>query len=78
MKRRRKKVSAAVYYVYTWDMDKQAFTPQEGTKHGEGPYTKWGLREALRELQSMGYSTDRNDSFIYVTKDAAEDLRRPA
>ena len=45
-----------IYCVETWDCDKQAFTPQVGVP--SGPYTKWGLRTAIRALRSMGYPCD--------------------
>jgi hypothetical protein len=45
------------YEVLTWDMDKQTFTPQQGVR--KGPYSKWGLRRALRKLRSMGYETTK-------------------
>ena len=45
------------YYVETWDMDAQAFTPQTGVEHG--PMSIHDLRKALRQLQGMGYDTNR-------------------
>lgn len=45
------------YEVTTWDMDLQAFTPQRGVQCG--PYSKWGLRCALRKLFRMGYEVRR-------------------
>jgi len=45
------------YYVTTWDAELQQFTPQIGVP--EGPYTLWGLRRALRQLQDMGYETTK-------------------
>lgn len=44
------------YYVETWDIDLQEFTPQKGCR--KGPYSKWGLRKALRKLRSLGYTAD--------------------
>jgi hypothetical protein len=41
------------YYVETWDTDKQEFTPQICVR--KGPYSKWGLRKAIRKLRAMGY-----------------------
>lgn len=46
------------YEVLTWDMDKQKFTPQQGVRRG--PWSKWGLRKALRALQQIGYDTHRS------------------
>lgn len=45
------------YEVLTWDMDLQQFTPQKGVRRG--PYTQFGLRKALRKLQTMGYDITR-------------------
>ncbi len=47
-----------LYDVLTWDMDRQEFTPQQGVRRG--PWSKWGLRRALRKLQKMGYDTSRH------------------
>ncbi len=44
------------YEVLTWDTDKQEFTPEQGVRRG--PYTLWGLKRALRKLQSLGYPCD--------------------
>lgn len=52
------------YYVYTWDIEKEDFTPQKGVRCG--PYSLFGLRRALRALQSLGYEADyygRRDGF---------------
>lgn len=46
------------YKVWTWDADGQAFTPQVGVRCG--PHTIWGLKRALRKLQSMGYPCNRS------------------
>ena len=48
------------YEVMTWDIDKQAFTPQIGVRRG--PYKLFGLRRALRKLNEMGYDTHRADA----------------
>jgi|GEM_PF-6464392 len=45
------------YFVWTWDEEKQDFTPQIGVRCG--PWSKWGLRRALRSLREMGYDTTR-------------------
>ncbi len=50
------RVTVTRYYVYTWDTYKEAFTPQQGLK--SGPWSKWGLRRAIRCLRAMGYSCD--------------------
>ncbi len=47
----------AKYYVRTWDMDLQRFTPQQGVR--TGPYSLFGLRAALRKLRTMGYDIKR-------------------
>ncbi len=52
------------YYVTTWDSDLQMFTPQDGVQ--TGPYSKWGLRKAIRELRNMGYDARRNDSSTMI------------
>ena len=60
------------YYVYTWDMDKQTWTPQAGVRCG--PYTLFGLRRAIRQLRAMGYPCDYDgwhctgDPSVHVTK----------
>ncbi len=45
------------YYVFTWDSEKQEFTPQRGVRCG--PYSIRKLKWALRQLQSLGYSCHR-------------------
>ena len=52
------------YYVLTWDLNKQTFTPQIGVR--KGPYSLFGLRKPLRALRGIGYSADRNDGYVYV------------
>lgn len=54
------------YYVTTWDLDKQCFTPQKGVR--TGPYSLWGLRRALRKLKNLGYSCNRKDPYVAVDK----------
>ena len=52
----------ARYSVQTWDMSKQAFTPQKGVPQiveGIG-----GLRHALRLLSGMGYGSRRDPSVL--------------
>lgn len=53
------------YYVYTWDANKQGFTPQKGVRCG--PYSLFGLRKALRALSRVGYDTGRNAPSVYVS-----------
>lgn len=53
------------YYVTTWDADLQKFTPQKGVR--TGPYSKWGLRRAMRKLRTMGYDVNRGDNFTAIT-----------
>lgn len=55
------------YYVTTWDIDKQAFTPQHGVR--KGPWSLWGLRRALRMLRDMGYQARRGDPSVLVESD---------
>ncbi len=55
------------YYVTTWDMDKQEFTPQKGVR--TGPYSLFGLRKALRKLKSLGYSARKGDPWVLVESD---------
>lgn len=52
------------YFIETWDSDLQEFTPQEGVP--SGPYTLFGLRLPMRELQSMGYPCDRGDNAVLI------------
>jgi len=52
------------YEVLTWDMDRGmrgAWTPQKGVRRG--PYSRWGLRKALRKLQGMGYETRKRSGY---------------
>ncbi len=44
------------YWVYTWDTERQQFTPQQGVRRG--PYSLWGLRKAIRKLRDLGYPCD--------------------
>lgn len=44
------------YFIETWDGNLEEFTPQKGVPRG--PYTKWGLRKAIRKLRKLGYSAD--------------------
>lgn len=55
------------YYITTWDTDKEDFTPQRGVR--KGPYTLFGLRQALRKLRTMGYDADRGDNSTYVWRE---------
>lgn len=45
------------FYVYTRDWELHKWTPQIGVP--VGPYTQFGLRKALRQLQNLGYDTTR-------------------
>jgi hypothetical protein len=56
------------YTVTTWDTESQAFTPQSGIAKSTG-LTLWEVRSVLRELQTMGYSCDRNDPSVLVELD---------
>lgn len=55
------------YFVTTWDTERQAFTPQPGVRYG--PYSIWGLRKALRKLQSMGYIAKKGDPSVLVSSE---------
>lgn len=52
------------YYVKTWDIELETFTPQQGLR--TGPYSLFGLRKAFRKLRRMGYAADRHDPSVYV------------
>lgn len=56
---------ATKYYVYTWDIELQRFTPQIGVPYG--PYTLFGLRVPMRELANMGYAGRGDDPCVLVT-----------
>lgn len=56
----------ARYYVLTYDVEKEDFTPQSGVR--SGPYSLWGLRKVLRKLREFGYDGRRNDNSIYIYK----------
>lgn len=57
------------YYVYTYDAEKQEFTPQKGIKCGR--YSQFGLRKALRALRQIGYDVHRAAAVsVYVEKRA--------
>lgn len=58
-------MSKQTYSVDTWDMDREAWTPQQGVRRG--PWSKWGLRRAIRALRGMGYEARRCDPFVSVT-----------
>jgi hypothetical protein len=47
------KMAKPKYDVTTWDSELQKWTPQEGVRRG--PYTRWGLKRALRKLRAIGY-----------------------
>ncbi len=51
-------MSKITYSIRTWDMDLQAFTPQNGIEKWEG-LTLWELKSALRDLQELGYTCHR-------------------
>ncbi len=71
------------YYVFTWDMDIQKYTPQVGVPCG--PHSAYGLRQALHELRSMGYSAhrvrdtdgtyDNNDTYVLVCAESELDCQ---
>lgn len=54
------------YFVTTYDYELETYTPQKGVR--TGPYTLFGLRVALRRLQTMGYDTCRDNNDVYVER----------
>jgi hypothetical protein len=54
------------YDVTTWEPDGGGFTPQVGCRRG--PWSKWGLRKALRRLQELGYETRRREAFSVLVE----------
>jgi hypothetical protein len=62
------------YYVITFDPELDRYTPQVGVRCG--PYTLFGLRKALRKLESMGYDIRRDyASAILVEREDERRLR---
>ena len=54
------------YYIYTWDQNKDVYTPQAGVRCG--PYSLFGLRKPIRKLQAIGYVAKRGDSAVIIEK----------
>lgn len=54
------------YYVTTYDWEKEEYTPQIGVR--TGPWSKWGLRKALRKLRAMGYDATKGDNSTLVRR----------
>jgi hypothetical protein len=54
------------YEVLTLDPETGVYTPQSGVPRG--PYTLFGLRVALRQLMTMGYSARRSDQYVLVRR----------
>jgi hypothetical protein len=54
------------YRVTTYDVNTGKFTPQSGVRCA--PYSKWGLRKALRKLRRLGYEATRSDSSVLVER----------
>lgn len=52
-------MSNPLYSVGTWDMKRQAYTPQRGLSVPSFNITLAQLRQAVRELKSMGYEAHR-------------------
>jgi len=50
-----------LYSVGTWDMDVQAYTPQEGIARSLN-ITRSELHVVMRQLRNMGYSVHRHRS----------------
>lgn len=77
-KSRKKKVTTPLYSVGTWDMQTQRYTPQAGLSVPAFNITLAQLRQAVRELRSMGYSAHRrrtadgdhldNDSSVMIER----------
>jgi hypothetical protein len=55
-----------LYEVLTWDSELGDFTPQEGLP--PGPFTRAGLRGALRSLRDMGYDVNRRDAHSVLVR----------
>lgn len=71
------KLSKPRYYVYTWDTEKQDWTPQAGIRCG--PYSLFGLRRPLRALWHCGYDTHRRSAFsVLVQKQEKPNASREA
>ena len=58
------------YYIKTWCSKSETFTPQRGVRCG--PYSLFGLRQALRRLRDWGYEAGRHDPAVYVFRSKAE------
>jgi len=52
-------VSIPLYSVGTWDAERQDYTPQRGLSVPAFNITLQQLRQALRELRSLGYTCHR-------------------
>lgn len=50
-------VLTPLYYVFTWEMEIEKFTPQIGVPCG--PHSLQRLKEAMKKLRTMGYSCHR-------------------
>lgn len=61
------------YRVTTWDMELQEYTPQEGMRCPYDDLTLGQLREAIIELQELGYGCRcvKNADGGYDTNDTA-------
>jgi hypothetical protein len=55
-------VEMALYSIGTWDIDLQAYTPQDGLSVPSFNITLPQLRQAVRELRRMGYTAHRKRS----------------
>lgn len=70
------------YSIRTWDSELQAYTPQAGLSLPWHGLTLWQLRQAMRELRTMGYSCHRyrdyngdhcsNDYAVLIERDDEE------
>lgn len=76
-------MTTALYSVGTWDMEKQAYTPQDGLSVPSFNITLSQLRTALKELRKVGYSAHRrgkrdedgdrpNDTWVLVERTDGE------
>lgn len=68
------KKESGAYYVETWDVNLDDFTPQKGVR--TGPYSLWGLRKPLLMLRQMGYTATRNDPSILVERRDAKPRKK--
>lgn len=71
-------MSEPLYSVGTWDTDRQAFTPQPGLSVPSFNIPLQQLRQAIRDLRTLGYSAHRfrdadgshedNDAYVAIDR----------